>query len=146
MESVRAMEFPIPSKAKTLGNEIGPYGLVWAMSLMFKFDTRLTRTLKQGTLEPVPIFTVELSKSARKDLSKVPAYIVDKLDTWIDAVERSGLEQVRKVPGYHDEPLQGKRWGQRSIRLSLHYRAIYRILADHSIEFAQVEEVNKHEY
>ena len=51
------------------------------------------------------IFTVELSTKAKKNLSKLPMHIVDKLDTWIDAVERNSLEQVRKVPGYHDEPL-----------------------------------------
>ena len=92
------------------------------------------------------IFRVELSTKAKKNLSKLPGYIVDKLDVWIDAVERYSLEQVRKIPGYHDEPLMGKRWGQRSIRLSLHYRAIYRILEDRSVEFVEVEEVNKHEY
>ncbi len=36
-----------------------------------------------------------------------------------------GLSEVRKVPGYHDEPLKGQRKGQRSIRLSRSYRAIY---------------------
>lgn len=56
-----------------------------------------------------------------------------------------GLEEVRKVPGYHDEPLKGQRAGQRSIRLSRAYRAIYEIKSD-GVEFVLVEEVNKHEY
>ena len=30
---------------------------------------------------------------------KVPGYIVDKLETWVDAVERDGLHEVRKIPG-----------------------------------------------
>ena len=34
------------------------------------------------------------------------------------------------VPGYHDEPLKGHRAGQRSIRLSRAYRAIYEIKED----------------
>jgi hypothetical protein len=34
---------------------------------------------------------------------------------------------VRKVPGFHDEPLSGKRFGQRSLRLSKSYRAFYEI-------------------
>lgn len=92
------------------------------------------------------IFTVKLSRAARKDLKKLPVYIIDKLDAWVDAVERQSLEQVRKIPGYHDEPLMGKRWGQRSIRLSLKYRAIYVVLSDGSLEFVEVKEVNKHEY
>ena len=89
---------------------------------------------------------VILSKAAKKDLRKVPFYIADKLETWVDAVERDGLEEIRKIPGYHDEPLHGDRKGQRSIRLSKGYRAIYILKSDNSIEFVSVEEVNKHEY
>jgi len=89
---------------------------------------------------------VELSKRARKDLARVPRHIAIKLDYWIAAVEKDGLEQVRKVPGFHDEPLKGFRAGQRSIRLSRAYRAIYRVVAKDTIEFVLIEEVNKHEY
>lgn len=64
---------------------------------------------------------------------------------WVAAVELDGLEKVRKVPGYHDEPLKGDRAGQRSIRLSRRYRAIYEIQKD-TVEFASVEEVSRHEY
>jgi proteic killer suppression protein len=89
---------------------------------------------------------VRLSKSAKSDLRKVPAYIADKLGTWVDAVERDGLHEVRKVPGYHDEPLKGARLGQRSIRLSRHYRAISTVKHEGTVEFASVEEVSKHGY
>ncbi len=61
-------------------------------------------------------------------------------------MEACGLEEVRKIPGYHDEPLRGDRQGQRSIRLSRAYRAIYVVKADGGIEFVSVEEVSKHEY
>ena len=94
----------------------------------------------------MPIREVRISKSARKALRKVPGYIVDKLETWVDAVEREGLHEVRKIPGYHDEPLKGPRQGQRSIRLSRDYRAIYVVKRDATVEFASVEEVSKHEY
>jgi proteic killer suppression protein len=63
---------------------------------------------------------VRISKSAKRSLKKVPGYIVDKLETWVDTVERDGLHEVRRIPGYHDEPLKGERQGQRSIRLSRH--------------------------
>ncbi len=89
---------------------------------------------------------VELSKRARKDLARVPSHIAIKLDYWITAIEKEGLEQVRKVPGFHDEPLKGFRAEQRSIRLSRAYRAIYRVVAKNTIEFVLIEEVNKHEY
>lgn len=88
---------------------------------------------------------VAISKRARKDLTRVPEYIARNLKYWIEAVETDGLTKVRKVPGYHDEPLYGPREGQRSIRLSRSYRAIYEIKSA-EIEFVSVEEVNKHQY
>lgn len=91
------------------------------------------------------IYHVEISKRAMKDLRSLPTHIVDKLETWIDAVERDGLEEIRKIPGYHDEPLKGDRQGQRSIRLSKSYRAIY-VIVKEKIQFARIEEVSKHEY
>lgn len=91
------------------------------------------------------INVVVISRRAMKDLRGVPSYIVDKLETWISAVELESLEEVRRISGYHDEPLKGDRKGQRSIRLSKSYRAIY-IIAKDKIEFVQIEEVSKHEY
>lgn len=88
---------------------------------------------------------VVLAKSAQKDLIKLPHHIVRKLMTWVDAIEQSGLDEVRKVSGYHDEALSGRRRGQRSIRLSLHYRAFY-VVRLGAIEFVEIQEVNKHEY
>ncbi len=92
------------------------------------------------------IFHVVIRGGARKQLRRCPDHIVDKLETWSDAVEQRSLEEVRKIPGYHDEPLKGDRTGQRSIRLSKGYRAIYVVLKDRTVEFVQVEEVSKHEY
>ena len=91
------------------------------------------------------IFTVELSKGAKKDLTKVPEYIRLKFQYWVSLVEEISIENVRKIKGFHDEPLQGNRFGQRSIRLNKEYRAIYSIMKD-KIELVLVEEVNKHEY
>lgn len=91
------------------------------------------------------ISVVVISRRAMKDLRSLPSYIIDKLETWVDAVENESLEEVRKIPGYHDEPLKGDRKGQRSIRLSKSYRAIYIIVKD-KIEFVRIEEVSKHEY
>ena len=71
------------------------------------------------------IFDVTIARSALKDLKKVPLPISRKLQGWIDDVGHHGLKEIRKIPGYHDEPLKGKRVGQRSIRLSRSYRAIW---------------------
>ena len=92
------------------------------------------------------IFGVVIGGRAKKQLRRCPSHIIDKLETWVDAVEQRGLEEVRKIPGYHDEPLKGDRLGERSIRLSRSYRAIYIVLKDRTVEFVQVEEVSKHEY
>ncbi len=91
------------------------------------------------------VYDVVLSKNAIKNLRKIPRTILDKLESWIEAIELEGLREVRKLPGFHDEPLKGKRKGQRSIRLNRSYRAIYAIKKD-KVEFVLVEEVNKHEY
>lgn len=85
-------------------------------------------------------------KPVRKSLKKLPSFVVDKLNAWVRSVERAGIREVRKIPGYHDEPLKGQRVGQRSIRLTKAYRAIYTETTQGSVELIVVEEVNKHEY
>jgi len=82
------------------------------------------------------------TKHAQKVIEKIPAYVADKLNSWALLVEEYGLDEVRKLKGYHDEPLKGDLRGCRSIRLNRSYRAIY------TVRFGMVviEEVNKHEY
>ena len=89
---------------------------------------------------------VQLSSRAKKDIRKAPRHIVDKLDTWIDAVEREGLAETRKIRGYHDERLKGGRQRQRSIRLSRSWRAIYEVRSDSAAELVSIEEVTHHAY
>ena len=91
------------------------------------------------------IHRVLLSKRALRELEGLPAYVAMKLQAWKDGVEGFGLEEMRKRPGFHDEPLKGERKGQRSIRLSRSYRAIYQIVKG-QVVFVLVEEVNKHDY
>lgn len=89
---------------------------------------------------------ITLSRRAIRDLEKVPRHIEFKLLSWVEAVESEGLENVRKISGYHDEPLKGSRVGQRSIRLSRSYRAIYETKSEGPPRILEVQEVNKHEY
>ncbi len=91
------------------------------------------------------IYAVVLSKSVERSLKKLPPHIVLKLLTWVKAVGLRGLDEVRRVPGYHDEPLKGKLEGVRSIRLNRSYRAYYRV-ARETVEFVLIERVDKHEY
>ena len=89
---------------------------------------------------------VVLTDKARKDLRKIPVHILRKFEFWAKQVTIEGISKVRRIPGFHDEPLKGQRHGQRSIRLSPSYRAIYRVLPDQQVELIQVEEITKHEY
>ena len=90
--------------------------------------------------------SVDITEDAVDELAKVPFHIARKLEYWIDAVEKYGIEAVRKVPGYHDEPLKGDRKGRRSIRLNKAYRAIYIETKTHEIRLILIVEVNKHDY
>ena len=51
---------------------------------------------------------------------------------------------LKEFPGFHDEKLQGKRAGQRSSRLSLQYRVIYKVDRKHTTVF--VLETTPHKY
>ena len=88
---------------------------------------------------------VSFSK-VEKQLKKLPHFVVLKLTAWARSVELKGLREVRKIAGYHDEPLKGDRRGQRSIRLSKGYRAIYVEQSSGHVNLVVIEEVNKHAY
>jgi len=88
--------------------------------------------------------TVTIAAKAKKQLKKIPVHIVAAFRHWVLLVETTGLEEVRKIPGYHDEPLKGDRLGQRSVRLNVAYRAIY-VVTSVGVS-VEVIEVNKHDY
>jgi proteic killer suppression protein len=81
----------------------------------------------------------------KKQLKKLPVHIVVSFQNWVEDVEERGLEEVRKILGYHDEPLRGELKGFRSIRLSRGYRAYYRIV-DGQVKLVNVERIDKHGY
>lgn len=89
---------------------------------------------------------VMLTEKVEKQLSKVPYFIRDKLYQWVERVEEFGINEIRKVKGFHDEPLQGIRSGQRSIRLNKSYRAIYIQATSGELVLIQIIEVTNHEY
>lgn len=91
-------------------------------------------------------FKVIISKFAQKQVRKLPMHIQNSLRTWSELIEEHGIWIMRRIPGYHDEPLKGKREGQRSSKLSKGYRVIYEEFSDGEIEIINVMEVNKHDY
>lgn len=92
------------------------------------------------------ITTIKITKPALKELKRAPRYIQEKFRAWLVAVNNAGLLETRKRPGWHDEPLQGDRKGQRSIRLNRQWRAIYIIKESGKIEFVEIIEVMPHDY
>lgn len=92
-----------------------------------------------------PIVVV-LSEHAQKNLQKSPERIESKLVSWIRTLKLQGLEETRRITGYHDEPLKGARFGQRSVRLNRSYRAIYEVTEQNDVRIIEIKEVTKHEY
>lgn len=86
------------------------------------------------------------SRLAEKQLLRIPSHIREKLYQWVERVEEFGIYEIRLIKGYHDEPLQGKRLGQRSIRLNSSYRAIYYESVSGKLVLIKILEVTNHEY
>ena len=55
-----------------------------------------------------------------------------KFFTWTNEVEKKGLEEVRKVGGFHDEPIRSQP-GKRSVRLSEGYRLCYESVTENGV-------------
>lgn len=90
--------------------------------------------------------TILIGKNAEQQIAKVPSYIRDKLYQWVERVEEYGIYETRKIKSYHDEPLSGKRVGQRSVRLNRSFRAIYTQNIEQELILLIVIEVTNHEY
>jgi proteic killer suppression protein len=89
---------------------------------------------------------VFISKFAEKQIKKLPKQISEALFIWVESIELTGIADIRKLKGYHDEPLKGDRKGQRSARLNRSYRVIYVENENKDLVLITVIEVNKHEY
>ncbi len=91
-------------------------------------------------------YQVQITRFAEKQIKIIPRHIREALLIWSELIELKGVWEMRKNPGYHDEPLKGQRMGQRSSRLSRSYRVIYEESDSESITVIGILEVNKHEY
>ncbi len=75
---------------------------------------------------------------------KLPLRVVKKYELWKDIVFRHGPDKLREFPGFHDEKLKGDRLGQRSSRLNLQYRVIYKVEKE-SVTVSVIN-INAHKY
>ncbi len=92
------------------------------------------------------MWRVRWERRVEKQLDTLPEYVVGSFFDWVRAVERDGMDAVRKLPGYHDERLKGQLRGARSVRLTLAYRVLYFQTTELGIKIAQVTRVSKHDY
>ena len=86
---------------------------------------------------------LENKKLSRKFV-KIPTEVLKRYEKWKDIVYLSGPAGLKEIKGFHDEALSGKRQGQRSSRLGLQYRVIYRVKGQEVI--VEVIDVTAHDY
>ncbi|MBL7545855.1 MAG: hypothetical protein JNL11_18705 [Bdellovibrionaceae bacterium] len=93
------------------------------------------------------IDTIEIGHDAAKLIKnfRVPKAVLKNFDKWKDSVKKQGLLEVRKIPGYHDEPYE-KVIGARSFRLSDGWRVFYKIENQDGKEIISVFKISLHEY
>lgn len=89
------------------------------------------------------ITKVKITSDAMKAITKLQPHIARKLRNWVTSVEINGIDKIKRVRSWRDEILLGKRLGQRSIRLSKGFRAIY---IEETIVLITIIEVHNHEY
>jgi len=75
---------------------------------------------------------------------RLPGVVLKKYELWKGLVFRHGPDILREFPGFHDEKLKGSRTGQRSSRLNLQYRVIYKV--EHDVITVYVLEITPHDY
>jgi len=54
-------------------------------------------------------YEVILPAFVQKRFRRLPDYIQRALRTWTELIEEQGIWAMRRIPGYHDEPLKGER-------------------------------------
>jgi len=90
------------------------------------------------------MWAIKEHRDIKKVCRKLPPSVVKKYELWKDIVFRHGPEKLKEFPGFHDERLRGRRESERSSRLSLHYRVIYRV--ERRIVTIYVIEITPHKY
>lgn len=83
-------------------------------------------------------------RDAQKICRKLPVAVLKKYELWKNLVFRHGPDILREFRGFHDEKLKGSRVGQRSSRLNLQYRVIYKV--EHDVITVYVLEITPHDY
>lgn len=90
---------------------------------------------------------VSLSHETQKliDKHRLPPQVINKFETWKKDIQEKGLAEVRKIPGYHDEPIHVIQ-GARSVRLNGEFRLFYTLEKSDGVETLRVLKITPHEY
>ncbi len=84
-------------------------------------------------------YKIQNSSEVAKLLSKnkLPTIVKEKFLKWSQEVETKGLDEVRKIPGYHDEPLRSNSL-RRSVRMNDGYRACYEVMIENGVSILKI--------
>ena len=91
------------------------------------------------------MWQIEEHRRVDKQLSAAaPIEALKRYEIWKDIARVSGPPGLRAIKGFHDETLSDEWKGQRSSRLGLQWRVIYRVVAH--VLLIQVVQVTAHDY
>lgn len=90
------------------------------------------------------MWIIKEHKEVLKTIRKIPPEILRKYEVWKSIVFRHGPEKLREFPGFNDEKLKGKYIDERSSRLNVKYRVIYRV--QNSMNIIYVLRITPHKY
>jgi len=90
------------------------------------------------------MWSVEIARSAEKELKKAPVEIRDAFDAWKNLIEQYGTRGVQRINGYWDHALKGEWKGARSSSLNEQWRVIY-VVDGRSVKIL-VLKVTPHDY
>jgi len=90
------------------------------------------------------MWRIEEHRRVDKRLSCAPGEVLKRYEKWKDIAAISGHPGLCLIRGFRDEALSGEWAGYRSSRLGLHWRVIYRVVADKGV--FQVASVTPHDY
>lgn len=90
---------------------------------------------------------VSLSHETQKliDKHRLPPQVINKFEIWKKEIQEKGLAEVRKIPGYHDEPIHVIQ-GARSVRLNGEFRLFYTLEKSQGVETLRILKITPHEY
>lgn len=84
-------------------------------------------------------YKIQHSHEVTKLLSKnrLPTSVKEKFAKWTNEVESKGLDEVKKISGYHDEPIISQA-GRRSVRMSDGYRVCYEMIIENGLTLLKI--------